>query len=105
MRPVSGRASDYLLLPDGTQLSPYRLTTAIENIDGLLQYQIYQNDKHAVSVRAVARPEHRAAVSRRLEEILRPILGPMRVAVEFQDAIQTEENGKSKVIKCEVPSC
>ena len=106
MRPLSGRASDYLLMPDGTRLSPYRLTTAIENVSGLLQYQFYQKDAQAVTVRAVAREENRTAVARDLEKILSGILGSaMHVSIEYCETIQSEENGKSKVVKSEVASC
>ena len=42
MQPLAGRASDYIILRNGTRLSPFLLTTAIEKTRGLLQYQIVQ---------------------------------------------------------------
>jgi hypothetical protein len=53
MQPVAGRESEYILLPDGQELSPYLFTTSIEQCRGLLQYQFIQQNESDLLVYAI----------------------------------------------------
>jgi phenylacetate-coenzyme A ligase PaaK-like adenylate-forming protein len=50
---VSGREADMIELSDGSTLSPYLLTTALEPIAGLAQYQVVQGERDLLLVRAI----------------------------------------------------
>jgi phenylacetate-CoA ligase len=51
---VSGREADVLELTDGSTISPYLLTMALEPIAGLAQYQVVQAERDLLQVRAIA---------------------------------------------------
>ena len=50
MRPTWGRSVDYLALADGTVITPYDMTCAIEHLPGMLRYQIVQRAIDRVEV-------------------------------------------------------
>jgi phenylacetate-CoA ligase len=51
---VSGREADVLELTDGSTISPYMLTMALEPIAGLAQYQVVQAERDLLHVNAIA---------------------------------------------------
>ena len=50
---IIGREIEFLQLPDGTRISPYRLTTAVEDVPGLLKYRFIQDDDLSLSMQVV----------------------------------------------------
>lgn len=99
MRPCAGRASEYLTLPDGRELSPYRLTTAIEKTPGLLQYQITQIARESLLVRVIldgSPDKKKEAIRRALSAATR---GLFEVNIESCGQIPVEKNGKFKLIR------
>jgi phenylacetate-CoA ligase len=99
MHPVSGRSSQYLLLSDGRQLSPYLLTTAIEKFPGLLQYQFVQRTRNDLLVKVVLDDGHKRQLSD-IQKIVREAVNePMNIEVEQTRIISAEENGKFVVVK------
>jgi phenylacetate-CoA ligase len=104
MRPVAGRASEYVLLPDGTQLSPYLFTTSIERCRGLLQYQFIQMNKNGLLVKIILDEGAGETVVSEIEAIVKGITkGTMSITVEKTRHISIEENGKFKVVKSLLP--
>lgn len=101
MQPVSGRSSEYILLPDGRHLSPYLFTTSIEKFPGLLQYQFVQKTKNDLLVKVVLKGDDgRKRNLSDIEEIVRKIInGAMNIEVEQTRMISAEENGKFVVVK------
>ncbi|RJP84779.1 MAG: phenylacetate--CoA ligase family protein [Desulfobacteraceae bacterium] len=100
MLPVGGRASEYILLPDGERISPYRFTTAIEKFKGLLQYQLIQESETDLFVNVIIDSNVGNETCRNIEEtIINITRGQMRVIVRKTERILPEENGKFKVVK------
>jgi phenylacetate-CoA ligase len=100
MRPVAGRASEYVQLPDGDQLSPYLFTTSIERCRGLLQYQFIQTNKSDLLVKVILDEGAGEGVASEIEAISKLITkGTMNITVEKTQHISIEENGKFKVVK------
>ena len=100
MKPYSGRASDYVELPNGKRLSPYLFTTSVEDIKGLLQYQLIQYRPNAIRARIITHNEKRDEVAREVTERIRHITAQaLSVEVDFCSKIEREKNGKYKVIK------
>ena len=98
--PLGGRSSDYIILPSLQQISPYLITTNIEHIDGLIQYQIDQNSITGIVARTVWESPPNAAQLNQVHHAIDDILdGSMSISIEVCDAISVEENGKLKVVK------
>ena len=100
MAPSAGRSSDFIVTPDGHKFSPYLFTTAIEKINGLLQYQLAQEDVHSITVKAIM--SEQAGTQELLEiktKIQAVLVEPMDIKVETCKKIDIEENGKFKVVK------
>ncbi len=103
MRPVAGRDSEYILLPDGERLSPYLLTTAIEKVSGLLKYQIIQKDEKKILVKVVIEADVYDISLRQIEGNLQKVVkNALEVVIEVCDRIGIGDNGKFKVIKNEM---
>ncbi len=100
MRPVAGRASEYIRLPDGERLSPYLFTTAIEKCNGLLQYQFIQTNRSGLLVKVILDEGAEKGVVSEIEAIVKRITkGTMNITVKKTQHISIEENGKFKVVK------
>jgi phenylacetate-CoA ligase len=92
-----GREVDLLALPDGRHLSPYLLTTAVEDVAGLRQYQFVQTADDMLEFRFAAleghAPDHAVLHSR-----LRAILGEqIQVQLAPVATIPRTPGGKRKV--------
>ncbi|MCK4790873.1 MAG: phenylacetate--CoA ligase family protein, partial [Desulfobacteraceae bacterium] len=100
MAPSAGRSSDFIITPDGHKLSPYRFTTAIEKIDGLLQYQLIQEDVQSITVKAIMAEQTGAQELREIQKRIQAVVvEPMDIKVKACEKIDIEENGKFKVVK------
>ncbi len=100
IKPLGGRASDYIQTPSGEMLSPFRFTTEIEYLDGLIHYQLLQHAPDQLSVHTVWRNEPQLA---EVEAIIGRALGEharaMTLRAEAVESIANEANGKFKVVK------
>lgn len=100
MKPLSGRSSEYIILPNGENVSPFLFTTSIEKIDGLLQYQIIQTTKEKISVNVVINNKNFEIIRNRIKNILLNITNHlMEIEVEQKTELNIEGNGKFKVVK------
>ena len=103
MKPLNGRASEYIRLPDGRHLSPFLFTTSIEKTEGLLQYQIIQERFDALRVKTVFKDGFFHLGRTTIQSILTKVTENMlTVEVEDCDQITIGENGKFKVVKNEI---
>ena len=102
MIPVLGRAVDYLRLANGSKVSPYSLTCAVETVPGMRQYQSAQESLSAVTVRVVADGEFGNASRQEIQDRLGPILPGALVSVEVVRDIPREPSGKFRVVRSNV---
>lgn len=99
-RPLGGRASDNLLLADGSELSPYSLTIAVENTPGLIQYQLEQTSLSQLVVHALWQGPPQDEIVEKLVATLSATVGSsVQVSVRTVQQLNIEENGKFKVVK------
>jgi phenylacetate-CoA ligase len=103
MAPALGRSVDYFALPDGTTVSPYAMTCAIENVQGLSQYQIVQQARDQVVVRVVPSRQADPLTERQINLALSPILPGVQLSVHFVDGIEREPSGKYRIVVSHVP--
>ncbi len=98
---IEGRRVEYLQLRDGRRISPYLLTTHIETVPGLRQYQIVQRRDGTVELRVVILlgfPSP-AASAAELQRRLADLVGPATpVLVSIVDAIRRTAAGKHLVV-------
>jgi phenylacetate-CoA ligase len=94
---VSGRETDVIELADGSTLSPYLLTMALEPIAGLARYQIVQLERDVLRVRAVASGGADAvALEAEIVFALSAVL-PAGVRVEAQLVDRLEHGARAKM--------
>mgnify|MGYP000748728177 CR=1 FL=1 len=100
MQPIAGSASEYIRLPGGEKISPYRFTTAIEKFEGLLQYQLIQQSETDIIIQMIIEKRTGTDTCMKIEQTIKNITkGLMQVSVQKTDRIFPEENVKFKVVK------
>jgi len=102
MTPSQGRSVDYFILPDGSMVSPYTMTCAIENIEGMRQYQIRQEKKDIVIVNVVPDDQFDAQSKGQIKSVLENILSGVTVQVRTIERIQGEESEKYRIVISDV---
>jgi len=104
MGPIEGRMVDRIRRPDGGVISPYQFTCSLERVQGVAQYQVYQEALEKVTVRLVPGLGFvEPAVPDDLLARCREILGDgIAVTVQVVDSMPREPSGKFRVIKSEV---
>ncbi|MGH2349089.1 MAG: phenylacetate--CoA ligase family protein [bacterium] len=80
---IEGRRVDSFVLPDGRIIHPYTLTLAIQNVPGILQYQLVQERPDRVRVLLARIDTDGQSAAQAITVALGAILGP-QVSVEVQ---------------------
>jgi len=94
-----GRTADFVYTPSGKRVAGVSLQPSRLALLGVTKYQIVQEDLDRVVIRvivpSVTEPDGQAEVGRRIEGILRRVLGDdMRIEVKFTDHIEPTAAGK-----------
>jgi phenylacetate-CoA ligase len=97
---VTGREADTLILGPGRRVTSYALTTALERIAGMLQYQVSQTGRASLRVRAVADgAADRARLGERIRAALRhQVETSLQVDVEFVDRLPRGARDKVRAV-------
>jgi phenylacetate-CoA ligase len=98
---IAGRRVEYLELAGGRRISPYLLTTHIETVPGLRQYQIVQRRDGSLELRVafLLGFEARAESAGELQRLLSELAGPATpVRVTIVDSIRRTAAGKHLVV-------
>jgi phenylacetate-CoA ligase len=100
MKPVSGRTTECIELPNGERISQFRLTTAVEHVPGLLKYQIIQSASNQLIVKVIFDSGYNEDSMMQVESIIRDITSEyMAISVELCQNIDNDYLGKYKVVK------
>lgn len=102
MAPSQGRNVDYFILPNGLSISPYVMTCAIENIEGMKQYQIKQERKDLVTVTIVPDNHFNEENKRQINSVLESILTDVTIQIKTSEGIDREKSGKYRIVISEV---
>jgi phenylacetate-CoA ligase len=97
---VTGREVDTLTFGDGTRVSPYALTTAVEGIEGLQRFQFLQTGPGSLRVRVEHDPEvARDGLADAVERAVHKATEAAAVAtVEFVPELSGGPNAKFRVV-------
>jgi hypothetical protein len=99
--------NDYFPLPDGRQIHPYLIGTAVwaASYDWMHQYQIVQEKNTRVVMRIVTSRNPTDAEFFTLKQAVGDLLGPqVEFAVVLVDDIHDEVNGKFRIYRSLVES-
>lgn len=98
MTSILGRSVDYFILPDNSMISPYTMTCAIENIEGMKQYRIVQESKNLVTVSVVPDNQFAERNEQNIKSNLERILPGVTVQINLVEQITREKSGKYKIV-------
>ncbi|MGR3319884.1 MAG: phenylacetate--CoA ligase family protein [Candidatus Anammoxibacter sp.] len=102
MSPSQGRSVDYFILPDNSTISPYAMTCAIENIEGMKQYQIKQEKKDLVTVNIVPDDQFNDHNKKQIKSTLEKVLPNVTIQIKTVEKIEREKRGKYRIVISEV---
>ncbi len=103
LKTIEGRQADCLLRADGTRIAPYFLTCAIEEIPGILRYQIIQESQQEVNVNIIRTSEYSPQTLSRIEQQCKGVLGErVHVKPVVVDSLQNDPSGKFRVVTSHV---
>lgn len=98
MAPALGRSVDYFILPDNSMISPYSMTCAVENVEGMKQYQIVQEEKSLVIVNVIPNSQFKEDSKQNIKSALEEVLPGVTVHVSLVEEIAGEESGKYRIV-------
>ena len=97
---LHGRLSETLSFPDGTRVSPYLLTTAIEQQAKVRHFRIVHEQPSSLRIETFAKPALSAADRSGLETSLRKLV-PADVALRFVELTDRGAHGKRRAVSRE----
>ncbi len=98
MAPTLGRSVDHFILSDDSVVTPYAMTCAIENIEGVKQYQIVQEEKGLVVINVVPTNQFNSKSEEYIKSNLEQVLPGATVHVNLVEEIAREESGKYRIV-------
>jgi phenylacetate-CoA ligase len=98
MSPALGRSVDYFDLPDNSMVSPYAMTCAIENVEGMKKYQIVQEQKDLVVVNLVPNNRFSIESEHNIKASLERVLPGVTIEINSVEEIAREKNGKYRIV-------
>jgi len=102
MQPTGGRTVNYFEIPDGSSVSPYAMTYAMEQVRGLRQFQIIQMATNRVRVRAVEESDREQEISGEIRSQLGEVLPGVEIEVQKVEHIEPDRTGKFRIVFSQV---
>ena len=98
MRPTAGRSVNYFEIPDGSSVSPYTMTYALERVRGLRQFQIIQVATDRVTVKIVTDPGLEHELSGEIKSRLSEVLPGVEIEAQRVERLESDRTGKFRVV-------
>jgi phenylacetate-CoA ligase len=99
---IDGRAVDYLTLVGGRRISPYAVTTALEDLLPAGRFQVVQTDARTVVVRIAPNPGSAPPSSEHVVGALQAVLGSLATIHVETDGCLPTTTGKWRVVQSQV---
>ena len=97
---IDGRAIDVILTPAGKKISPYRITTALEEVRSLRRYKITQYDLDSLHVAIETEDSDGGETTTRVKSALTAVLGPdVRIELECSDQLVPQGTRKFRPVE------
>ena len=101
---IEGRIVDIIRLPDGTVISPYRVTLAVKRVAGLRRFQVVQEDRDSFTLRFESSDADAATTGTAAGEALQAELGPQaRLTVRREASLDPPPGRKYRVVESRMP--
>jgi phenylacetate-CoA ligase len=102
MAPETGRAVDYVVLPDGREVSPYTVMEPVEALPGVAQFEVLQEEIGRVLVRVVPSPIWGDETRNSIQKSLGEILPGARIEIALVNKIEPQRTGKYRIVQSKV---
>jgi phenylacetate-CoA ligase len=100
-----GREIDCLTDVHGQRVSPYRLTTRLDEIDELIRYKVVQTRPDRVDIQVQTRGDLTSELSAKLECAVAELLGgPVTVGLELRDRLIADGTRKFRPVENRIPA-
>ncbi len=100
LRAIQGRVMDALVRPDGSEVPPFSVTTAMSEVPGVRRFQIVQDRADRLSARIESALPLGDELSARIGHSLRSVLGPtVDVAVEAVPTLEPPSGVKFRLVE------
>jgi len=104
MRLTEGRRSHIMRLPDGRTISALAVIGVLNNVQGISQFQIAQEEIDHFAIRVVRGARFTDKTVEEVGEVSKPILGDVDVEVSVVPSIPRETSGKFRPFITKVPA-
>jgi len=105
IKSIEGRSDDFLTLPTGKLISPVPLRVKLEEINGIDQYKLIQENISIFNVQIIKGRDFKQATIEEFENVLREILGKdIEININIVDEIPREKSGKVQPIVSKLPA-
>lgn len=106
MESVKGRANDYILLPDGTQMASFFLVVIMQGFHDIIQYRVIQEQRDCLLVQLVKGREYQETTTQQIAAAMEDALQhKIRVSVEIVPELARDPSGKIRsIISKVIPS-
>lgn len=97
---IDGRTSDFLWSPENGRVNLGNLSNSTKDVDGILSFQVLQNEPNSIEVLVVGTHRFDATQRRLFMEALRVRTGSkMAINLRMVDSIPREKSGKFRIVK------
>jgi len=104
IRLIQGRSNDFITLPSGKFIAPVVLLLTFENIEGISQYKLVQENINMFTVQIVKGQNFKETTIEELRNALLDVLGrEARVNISIVNEIPKEKSGKVQPIVSQIP--
>ena len=101
---VEGRIVDCVQLQDGQRISPYKLTGALERLQGIERYQVIQEDYGKFTIKVKTGKKSVPVADSEIRAIMRSVLGnEITVTVRKHAEIDPEPGEKFRIVASRLP--
>lgn len=97
---INGRTTDYILSPTHGKVNLGNISNSTKNIEGIIKFQVLQNNLDRVKVLVVSNENFTQAQSQKFKAALEERFGPrLLVEIELVEDIPKEKSGKFRLVK------
>ena len=94
-----GRSVDFIVLEDGTRISPYLVTCAIEDIPGIMRYQIIQESQKELTVNFIKSDGFSSETLNQIQTQCKGVVGDdVTIKPVVVESLAHDKSGKFRVV-------
>jgi len=99
MQAIEGRSVDFIVLEDGTRISPYLVTCAIEDIPGIMRYQIIQESQKELTVNFIKSDGFSSETLNQIQTQCKGVVGDdVTIKPVVVESLAHDNSGKFRVV-------